>query len=141
MLGVTTINIPAWGDATLIELVWLSAGLATLAFTLGHLRDLIDDWQVARDTHRPVLSQLAFDYVRRELTRLANGLIILGVGVWAITEPPALPGPARTTVTGLVVTAALVGLAFTSAISSWWDWDSREKVQRLIGQGKNGGPK
>lgn len=137
-LGVTFIEIPSWGNATLIEAVWLLTGVAALGFTLAHLRQLRDDHSLASRTDRPVLRRIAFGYYRRELIRLVAGGIITAIGVYATVEPSAVPGPARVSLVGLFITAGFVAIAAANAVASWWDWHDREQIQSDLDKGLNG---
>lgn len=138
MLATTLIEIPSWGDVTLIEAIWLGFGLMAVFFTLIHLGPLYDDWRVAKLTERPVLSKVAWGYVRREIIRLAQGICLTTIGIYAAVEPPAIPGPAVVSIVGLVLTGVLMALSFLISLQSMLDWRTRDEVQRLIAAGSNG---
>lgn len=138
MIGQTLIEIPAWGTLTLIEAIWLVSGLTAMIFAGSHIRPLYDDWALARDSGRPVLTAVAGGYLRREIVRLAQGVCLASIGVYAALEPPAIPGPAFVTPVGLVLTGVLLTVSLLVSVQSGWDWRTRHEVQRLIAEGKNG---
>lgn len=126
-------NVPQLGSVTLIEVVWLLAGVVALAFTAGHLRPLRDDYAVARRLGEPGIIVAARGNLRRELLRFSFGLTICAVGMFAAAQPPVVPGPARVSEVGLLITAGLLWLGWGTALMSWWDWRDREEMDRLSG--------
>lgn len=138
MLTTTLIEVPSWGDVTLIEGVWLASGLLALCVTIFHLGPLYDDWRVAKLTGRIVLAKVAWAYVRREIIRMAQGACLTTIGIYAAVEPPAIPGPAVVSLVGLVLTGVLLALSLLVSLQSMLDWRTREEVQRLIAAGHNG---
>lgn len=137
-MGARLIEIPAWGNITIIEAAWLLTGLLALGFTLAHIRELVVDYRRARETGRPVLARIAFGYVRREYVRMMAGAVITAIGIWAALEPPAFGGRAMVSVTGLLITAGFIAIAAGNALMSWWDWRDRETIQADLDKGANG---
>lgn len=137
MLGAIY-EIPSWGSITLIELIWILIGVVQCAFCLLHMRALTEDWMVATRQDRPVLREIAWGYLRREIMRFLSGLAIVGLGIYTALEPNPLPGPAFITPTGIFISVILFFIAFTSAIQSVLDWRTRHLVQQLIIKGGNG---
>ena len=138
LIATTLVRVPAWGDITLIEAIWLAAGLLAMFVTIFHLGPLYDDWRVAKLTGRVVLAKVAWGYVRREIIRLAQGVCLTAIGMYAAFEPPAIPGPAVVSIVGIVLTCVLLALSLLVSLQSLLDWRTRDEVQRLIAQGKNG---
>lgn len=132
MIAVTLIEIPSWGNVTLIEAMWLISGLVVLTVSSAYLRPLSLDWMAAAASRRDVLRVVAAGNLRREVLRLAQGLAIAGIGIYVATQPTAVPGPAVTTVTGLVLTGALIAIALLVAGGSISDWHARGEVRGYI---------
>ena len=126
------IEVPQWGNVTLIEAVWLCSGL--LAFTLAILRLplLWRDARAARRVREKDLYVLARGYLRRELVRIWQALTIIIIGFYASVQPPAIPGPARISVTGLILTGGLLALGLLVALQSFLDWRDRAEVKRIL---------
>lgn len=138
MIVTTAWRIPEWGDATIIEAIWLLSGVLATMFALKHIRPLYHDLRVARLSKRPVLTAVAAGYFRREVIRLMQGLCLVSVGVYAVFIPNPIPGHAVVTPTGLVLTAALFSVSILISVQSIWDWRTRHIVQKLVEEGKNG---
>lgn len=132
-LFTTLIEIPSWGNITLIETIWVLSGVITVAFCGSHLRPLWHDYQLAKEIpDRPILRIVTWSYVRREIIRLLQGLAIIGLGIYTFTEGPVVPGPAVVTYVGLVLTAVLVMLNLTTSLQSWWDFHTRAQAKRYL---------
>lgn len=138
MLTTTLIEIPSWGNVTLIEAIWLASGLIALSVTAVHLGPLYEDYIAAKISGRAILGKVAWGYVRRELIRMAQGICLVTIGAYAAIEPPSRPGPTVVSLVGLVLTAVLFILSFLVSLQSVFDWRTREEVQRLIAAGENG---
>lgn len=137
MVGARLIEVPAWGNVTLIEALWLSSGIFAVLFTMLHIRPLYDDYVGARLSGREELMLVATGYLRREVIRLLQGLCLTTIGVYAAVQPSPL-GRNVVTVTGLVLTGVLLTLAVLVTVQSVWDWRTRHHVQRLIDNNGNG---
>ena len=129
---MTLIEIPQWSTVNLIELVWLCSGALALVFALARLRPLSTDYTNARASGEPDLVIIARGYLRREIIRVGQAASIIGIGLYAALEPPAIPGPARVSITGLVITAALISIALLVALQSYLDWRDREGVRWIL---------
>jgi hypothetical protein len=132
-------SVPSWGNATLIELLWTTAGLLVTAITLTYLIQVLRAFNgvITIAVHEKpsvaveVLVLLAWGYVRREALRLATGLLILSVGILAsLTPTPG--GRALVSVTGLVLTAALFGIACSVALQSVLDGRQRRRAEEIL---------
>jgi hypothetical protein len=126
------IEIPSWSNATLVELIWLFSGI--LAFTIASMRlvPLVRDLNLAKLIGEDDLCVIARGYLRRETVRMAQASCIIGIGIYSSITAPGVPGPARTTVVGLVITAALILISLLVAFQSYLDWSDRKEVQRII---------
>ena len=133
LLGALLIPIPQWGDVSLIEAVWTLVGLVALLVTLWSLPKVTVDFIVAK--HAPVspLAEarvlLARGHVRRELIRMAQALIIVGIGVFADLTPNPLTS---ITLTGLIVTLGLVSIAGLASLQSVLDKLQRDQAERIL---------
>lgn len=119
-------------------MLWLLAGVSATLFCVSHLRVLVEDWVFAAKADSEVLREIAWSYLRREMVRLVQGLLISGIGIYAALEPPARPGPAVVSVVGIILTAVLLLLAFSTSLMSWWDWHDRKKINHLVAKNGNG---
>lgn len=126
------IEIPSWGTLTLIEAIWLWSGLLALTFAGLRMSPLLDDYRLAGKTSERDLSVIARGYLRRELIRVAQACTIIAIGVYTALEPSSVPGPARTSVVGLVITAALILLSLLVSLQSYLDWRDREEVKWIL---------
>lgn len=138
MVASALIEIPSWGSMTLVEAIWLASGLIACLFTGMHIEPLYEDWLLARNTERPVLGAVAGGYLRRELIRFIQGVMLTTIGLYAAIEPPAIPGPAVVSLVGLVLTAVLLSISFLVSVQSVWDWRTRQQIQDLVAEGQNG---
>lgn len=132
MIADTLVTIPAWGRVTLLEAIWLASGVMAVMFTLAHMRALVEDYLAAAGTGRPVLSAVAWAYLRRETIRFLQGLCLSVIGIYACWQPSPAPGPSKVSVIGLVLTFVLFSLGLLVSLQSHWDWKTRHEVQRLI---------
>lgn len=126
------IEIPQWGTLNLIEAIWLFSGLVALGFALLRIRSLWGDYMATKKIGQDDLCIIARGYLRREAIRIAQAITIIGIGIYAGLDPPAIPGPARTSITGLVLTAALILVSALVSIQSLLDWRDREEVRRIL---------
>jgi hypothetical protein len=128
------IEIPSWGSANLLEIVWLASGVLALFIAGLRIRPLIRDFRIALATRERDLYVIARGYFRREVIRLSQAVAIISIGVYTAQEPQLLPGPARTSITGLVLTAVLLVISLLVSLQSVLDWRDREEVRRLQGR-------
>lgn len=139
MVAEAVWTVPAWGDASLIELLWTATGLLTILVTGFYLAQVLRSFagvvQLAAETQPAVgvqvLVVLAWGYVRRELLRFTTGSLIFGVGVLAIATPSPT-GRSFVTPTGLVLTAALFLIALLTSAQSVLDGKQRRQAEKLL---------
>jgi phosphate/sulfate permease len=126
------IEIPDWGPVTIIEAVWLLAGVFAFTFASLRLRPLLRDYGGAKETHEQDLYVIARGYIRRELVRLMQALCILSIGFYSAVTPQASPGPTRISLVGFGITVMLIVIAFLVSFQSYLDWRDREEVRRIL---------
>lgn len=126
------IEIPQWGNVTMVEAIWLTSGLLALAVSSLRLPALIRDLHYAQWLGDDDLCVIARGYRRREIVRILQAGAVIAIGVYAAAEPPVIPGPARITWVGLWLTATLISMSLLVALQSLLDWRDREKVKRII---------
>jgi hypothetical protein len=103
-----------------------------------HLRALYEDWFAMRLDGRPVLTLIAFGYLRREATRLAQGACLSVVAAYSATQDDMIKNGTTTSLISIIVSLSLMGLAIFIPILSMLDWRDRGRVIELIADGKNG---
>lgn len=126
------IEIPSWSTVTLIEALWLGSGLIAMSFALLRIRPLRDDVRNAIILGEHDLCVIAKGYFRRELIRIGQATCVIGIGIYAATEPSPVSGPARTTLTGLIITAVLILISGLVSLQSFLDWRDRENIKRIL---------
>lgn len=133
MTAATLIQIPAWGNANLVELIWLGSGLVTILYTASHLGELARDLKAARTSRRVGLSQVAWGYLRREIIRVVQGVCISVIGVYAVSQPPAIPKLGDfVTPAGLILTGVLFAQGLLVSGQSFLDWRTRRSIQESL---------
>lgn len=132
MLATTLIEVPQWGNATLIELIWLMSGVFAMLFTAAHFPPLLKDYKTSKITNNRVVILMAQDYFRREVLRCLEGSLIVIVGGYASLTKPLVPGPAFITIVGLVITIVFLLFGTFVSIQSAWDWHSRTEIKHLL---------
>lgn len=132
-MSTTLIEIPEWETVTLIEAIWMSSGMIALFLTALRMPPLVRDSRNARELHERDLYVIARGYLRRELIRMTQALCVISIGVYAAVEPSAVPGPARISIVGLVITGVLIAISLLVALQSYLDWRDREEVRRIVG--------
>lgn len=138
IMASSLIEIPQWGNMTLIEAIWMGSGFLCMLLCGQHLITLWGDWMAQAMARREVLASVAWDNFRRELLRFAEGCVPAGIGMYASITPPPLPGPAVISPVGLAITGLFLANSFIVSLQSKLDWNGRYKVQRMILEGKNG---
>lgn len=137
LMGTTLIEVPSWGTISLIEALWTLSGVVMLAASAWALPKVLGDYVITRRVpghYSEARELLARGHVRREAIRVVQGLIVLGVGLFAAFTDPVSPGPVVTTPLGLVLTAGLFMLAILTAVQSVLDRRQRDQAERLIVQ-------
>lgn len=140
MIATWTVEIPQWGSATLIEVLWFASGIMAMAYCVAHVNALVDDYLLTLGLRedRPQLRVAARGNLRREGVRFVIGGMIAGLGLYSMLQPAVVPGPARISFVGLLITTVFLGISFSTALMSWWDWHDRGTIQGLIALGYNG---
>jgi hypothetical protein len=132
-VGAFLIEIPSWGSASLIEIVWTLIGVGVIGVSLYALPRVVADWKLAKRGQRgPAMTLLARGHIEREFLRLAQGFIILAVGIYAAITPSIVPGPVVISLTGLVITAGLLLLGVLVAVQSIRDRQRRTAAERIL---------
>lgn len=135
------ITVPSWRNATILEAVWLLSGLVSLVVSLWNVRDAYRDMvalaEWARDKrmhelHFNMLRLVAGANVRDETFRIAVSMLIVAVGFVGVFTPNPLNG--TTTLTGLFVTVALVGIAVMTVVRGVLDVRLRRRLYVMAGQ-------
>ena len=132
MFSSTLIEIPQWHGITILEAIWTVVGLITVILVLCMLKIVTEGWlstpegTIERDASRA--------YVRREVIRLLQGLCVFGVGIYVTFWVDSPPGPAYTTIAGLIVVIALFAIAILVALQSLWDWQARNRIIKELRQ-------
>lgn len=116
-LSTTIIEIPGWGDVSIIEAIWDFIGAASAAIILYSLYPVYVDWRNASGILRPI----AGGYFRREVIRLVQAIAVLGIGIYASLTPPAFHNHDYTTPTGIVLTFALFVIGVGIGLQSFLD--------------------
>lgn len=135
LMGTTLIEVPSWGTVSLIEALWTLSGVLMLAVSGWAFPKVLGDYVVTRRVpghYSDARELLARGHVRREAIRIAQGVIVLGVGLFAVFTEPVTPGPVVTTPLGLVLTAGLFALALLTAAQSILDRRQRDQAERMI---------
>lgn len=132
------IHVPYWGDATLLEILWLASGLLATYWTLANVQDswkdrrslrLIEADPAVHDRHYQMIKLSAQGRLNSQLVRLVISLLIVATGIVGIFQPNPLRG--ATTLTGLTVTVALVLIGLLTAGRSYFDWRQRNLLYEM----------
>lgn len=143
VLATTTINIPSWGNASLIDVLWMCAGIAGLSISGWGLRGSIEN--MARLANQQfedaILRQgstiITRNYVMHDLLRVCTFTLVCFVGVIALTQGPP-PGTATvTTPVGLSVAVLFFCMVIITGIHSYLDQRQRKQLRYLYSEGNN----
>ncbi len=134
MIATTLIEIPSWGSASLIEIVWLFTGLAVVLFSTLGIPEAVNLWKVAIYQGDELMITIASGYVRREAIRTFNGLVISGIGLYACLAGQSRPGPVVVSPVGLVLTSGLLLIGFLIALQSVLDRAQQRRVAQILEQ-------
>lgn len=130
--------VPYWWHATLLEIIWLVAGLVAVALTALNLHDAWKDTRVVdeiqddptiHERHYAMIATSAQARIRSQIIRLLIALLIVGAGVDGVIVANPLGGV--TTWTGLGVTFALVGISALTALMALLDLVARNRLYEL----------
>ena len=130
------IHLPEYKTVNLVEAVWMATGIFTVLFCARHIRPLLKDYNLARnlvksDPAKEYLLIVSFSYVRREVVRMFQGALIIGLGIYAMSLPSP-GGHAVITPVGIVVTGVLMLIGASAALQSWWDNNTRGHILRIL---------
>lgn len=135
MIAVTLIEVPAWGNTTLIEALWTLSGAISATVIFPNLLKVIAGYKIAWDAKTERIGRrIAWGYVRRELLRLSGALTIVGLGIYTDIQAPLMPGPSFITPTGIVLTVALFWLSAECGIQSVMDHRQRKAIHKALEQ-------
>lgn len=126
------IEIPEWGSISLIEILWLASGMFALGVSSMRIMPLWSDYQLTKQLDHKDLCIIARGYLRREILRIVTALIITFIGVYTVVTYPAMPGPARVSVAGILITAGLFLISLIVSIQSILDWRDRAKTIEIV---------
>jgi hypothetical protein len=134
VLGLTTINIPTWGSASLIDFLWMMTGLSGFTFVAWGLKGSVSNMQLLADRHfedphdRMAATLITRNYVIHDLLRLFSMNLIVILGIIALMQE----GPSYVTITGLAVTILLFCIAFIVGFHSYLDQRQRRKLKGIF---------
>jgi len=126
------IEIPQWGRVTLVEVLWLASGLMALTFALLRLKPLWIDYQITKRLDQADLCVISFGYLRREALRIVTALSIVFIGVYTCATTSVIPGPAKVSLTGLIITSSLFIVSLSVSAQSILDWRDRNKTIAIV---------
>jgi len=129
------IPIPSWGDVSLIEAIWTAVGMVALFASLWSMPKVVVDFVVAKHAPSGKMAEarvmLARGHIRRECIRLAQGAIILLIGLYADFQPQPY---SKITLVGLFLTLGVVALAALVAVQSLLDRRQRDAAERVLAE-------
>lgn len=134
------IAIPTWGSINLLQIIWTAIGVVGLVSVIPGFRDILKNMDAifvenSQYFKTPAERQAALiitkNYIRHELLRGFEMLLIILVGVVAMTTTPA-PRSVYVTLTGLFITIAFFGIACSAAAHSMLDYRQRRHVRAVL---------
>lgn len=137
------VDVPYWWHATLFEVLWLVAGVASALLTAGNLRDTWKDREVLemirrdKSVHRlhfQMLRIVVLGRIESQVVRMAISLLIIVSGVTGVVTPNPLRG--ATTWTTFAVTLTILGIGMLTALKSFTDYRQREALYEMA-QGRS----
>jgi hypothetical protein len=130
--ATTLIEIPSWGTASLIEIVWTLCGVAVIVFSVYGIPYTISLWRTAVQQGDEVMEILAGGYVRRESFRVIQGVLIAAIGVYGCVIGQPRPGPVVVSPVGLFLTCGLLLIGATIAAQSMLDRRQQRRTTELL---------
>lgn len=140
-LATVVIQVPEWGDITLIEALWDLLGAIGLMVTVGRLASIQRDRKlfhggrintlVPDPTRRRAMLVLWRSLRRREAARVVQMSAIGVLGVWASLQP-SLIKPSVITPTGLIITGILFIVVLATIVQSINDSRAAREVTDLF---------
>jgi ABC-type multidrug transport system fused ATPase/permease subunit len=134
VLGLTTISIPTWGSASVIDVIWTAIGLCGFTFVAWGLHGSIENMQLLAERHfedpeeRMAAVQITRNYVIHDLLRLLSMNLIIILGVIALMQD----GPKQITITAFAVTTLLFLVMIIVAFHSYLDQRQRRKLRVIF---------
>lgn len=132
------IHIPYWWHASLFEILWLAGGLVAGVLTALNVHDAWKDNAVLdkirfdpaiHRRHYEMIALSAHGRLASQTFRLVVSALIVFAGAVGCVSVNPLRG--ATTVTGFVVTVALVGISMLTATLSFLDLIRRNRLYEL----------
>lgn len=132
-------RVPEWGNATLVEISWTLLGFVGLVATLIAMMRILQDRQAFyaevermwNPSKRRAARLLWRAHIRREAFRAFQMAIMLGIGLYAIDQPP-LTRPTATTLTGMLITFAFFVWAAGTVFQSIADTHVRHELTEIL---------
>lgn len=138
MIAGVLVHVPYWWHATLLEILWLLGGVLALPVAIANIIDARKDIDILADIrgdptihsrHYYMIEEAAHGKSFNELLTIINVILITATGIIACVLPNPLMG--ATTITGLVVTVCLDGIAAVTALRSHASLVRRRRMYEL----------
>lgn len=135
MLTTVVIEIPSWGNATILEIAWTCIGAVTMAVVLwnfaGAKANLLTPVDLEDEYEIEAARVIRLGYLRRETVRFVFAALILATGLTGCVVAPVTQ-PTTTTLTGLVLTGAFFVMGVLNTLQSMLDLRDRHEVRDLL---------
>lgn len=129
-----TLTIPAWGSASLVEILWTLIAVGGVSYTLYNFGDARRDWEAIPhdDLDNPLV--ILYDMLfRNERMRLGVQVAFGLAGAVSLFQyPSAGPGAQVVTFSVLFTLLCLIGAHFYMAWASWKDAGARRRLRRAL---------
>jgi short subunit fatty acids transporter len=140
MLAVVTIEIPAWGAASLIDFLWTFSGIVGFLVAAWGLRGSVANMsnlagQTFEDPiEREAAKVVTINYVLHDLLRTLTFVLVTIVGIIAMTQGPPEGSPTITTPVGLALTVLFFTIVVISGTHSALDQRQRATLDRMFNE-------
>lgn len=125
------VNQVAWGNASLIEIIWTVVGVIGLIVTGFTLREGLKDLKVVnRIERRNIYKTQAIFNLWQEEIRMIKMLIVAATGAFAMTQPPAHSTPTKIALSTLLTVIGLILIVILTVIQSLLDLRIRNLVRK-----------
>lgn len=125
------VNQVAWGNASLIEIIWTVVGVIGLIVTGFTLREGLKDLKVVnRIERRNIYKTQAIFNLWQEEIRMIKMLIVAATGAFAMTQPPAHSTPTKIALSTLLTVIGLILIVVLTVIQSLLDLRIRNLVRK-----------
>lgn len=137
MMSVIVYRVPEWGNATLIELLWLAMGLAGIAITLPNfirltsVKTMLEVVSLLDERRKEAAILIFHAHIRRELLRLVQMAAVVGLGIWAVTQA-SVTTPTYITWTNIIVTTIFFLVIGINVFQSFQDALIRREVTAIL---------